>query len=224
MLEVMGEGGLVQGEDGLEVYVWIPPTSWRRSSPRSSTASPRLERPHPARPRRRQGLRTGGTPLRRARQGREADVRHAHRRRTGAGRKVGICGQAPSDYPEFAAFLVEKGIDSISLSPDAVVPTALKILEVERQERDTASLTNQTQRRTRDERPTDQGFSLQQMGRPAQLRRPAGRRDGPRLRRGTARRSRDARDTTVSPGGTDAEGQASMRRTSNGPRSCSTDR
>jgi pyruvate,water dikinase len=50
-----------------------------------------------------------------------------------AGRKVGICGQAPSDYPEFATFLVERGIDSISLSPDAVVSTTLKILEVERQ-------------------------------------------------------------------------------------------
>ena len=37
------------------------------------------------------------------------------------GRKIGICGQAPSDYPEFARFLVERGIDSISLDPDAVV-------------------------------------------------------------------------------------------------------
>lgn len=35
------------------------------------------------------------------------------------GRKVGICGQAPSDYPDFAAFLVEQGIDSISLNPDS---------------------------------------------------------------------------------------------------------
>lgn len=46
-------------------------------------------------------------------------------------RKVGICGQAPSDYPDFAAFLVERGIDSVSLSPDAVVPTTLRILEEE---------------------------------------------------------------------------------------------
>jgi pyruvate,water dikinase len=38
-----------------------------------------------------------------------------------AGRKVGICGQAPSDYPEMVRFLVEKGITSISLNPDAVV-------------------------------------------------------------------------------------------------------
>jgi pyruvate,water dikinase len=48
-----------------------------------------------------------------------------------AGRKVGICGQAPSDYPEFAAFLVAQGIDSISLSPDALVRTRLRIAEAE---------------------------------------------------------------------------------------------
>jgi pyruvate,water dikinase len=47
------------------------------------------------------------------------------------GKKIGICGQAPSDYPEFAAFLVELGIDSISLNPDAVLKTTLKILEME---------------------------------------------------------------------------------------------
>jgi pyruvate,water dikinase len=48
------------------------------------------------------------------------------------GRKIGICGQAPSDYPEFAEFLVEQGIDSISLNPDAVLRTTLRILEAER--------------------------------------------------------------------------------------------
>mgnify|MGYP000150333524 CR=1 FL=1 len=41
------------------------------------------------------------------------------------GVKVGICGQAPSDSPEFAAFLVKEGIDSISLSPDTVVKTMI---------------------------------------------------------------------------------------------------
>ena len=49
-----------------------------------------------------------------------------------AGRKIGICGQAPSDYPEFAEFLVECGIDSISLNPDTVLPTTLRILELEK--------------------------------------------------------------------------------------------
>ena len=48
------------------------------------------------------------------------------------GRKIGICGQAPSDYPEFARFLVEQGIDSISLNPDTVLKTTLAILEQER--------------------------------------------------------------------------------------------
>ncbi|MGV8087112.1 MAG: phosphoenolpyruvate synthase [Candidatus Woesearchaeota archaeon] len=42
-------------------------------------------------------------------------------------RKIGICGQAPSDYPEFAQFLVECGIDSISLNPDTVIKTTLAI-------------------------------------------------------------------------------------------------
>jgi pyruvate,water dikinase len=48
-----------------------------------------------------------------------------------AGRKIGLCGQAPSDYPEFARFLVECGIDSMSLNPDAVLPTTRLVLEVE---------------------------------------------------------------------------------------------
>ena len=53
---------------------------------------------------------------------------HSHEPR----RKVGICGQAPSDFPEFAEFLVECGIDSISLNPDTVVKTRLKIAETEK--------------------------------------------------------------------------------------------
>lgn len=46
-------------------------------------------------------------------------------------RKIGICGQAPSDYPEFAQFLVQEGIDSISLNPDSVIKTMLEIAKVE---------------------------------------------------------------------------------------------
>ena len=48
------------------------------------------------------------------------------------GRKIGICGQAPSDYPDFAQFLVEEGIDSISLNPDTVLKTTLAILDKEK--------------------------------------------------------------------------------------------
>jgi len=47
------------------------------------------------------------------------------------GRKIGICGQAPSDFPEFATFLVECGIDSISLIPDTVIKTRIAIAKKE---------------------------------------------------------------------------------------------
>ena len=47
------------------------------------------------------------------------------------GRKIGICGQAPSDYPEFAEFLVKEGIDSMSLNPDAVIKTTLMVGKIE---------------------------------------------------------------------------------------------
>ena len=46
-------------------------------------------------------------------------------------RKIGICGQAPSDFPDFAAFLVDEGIDSISLNPDTVIKTRMVIAEEE---------------------------------------------------------------------------------------------
>ncbi len=48
------------------------------------------------------------------------------------GAKVGICGQAPSDYPEIATFLVEQGIDSISLNPDSVIKIKQIVAEAER--------------------------------------------------------------------------------------------
>jgi len=49
------------------------------------------------------------------------------------GTKIGLCGQAPSDYPEFARFLVEEGIDSISLSPDTVVKTTMATSALEKE-------------------------------------------------------------------------------------------
>ena len=57
----------------------------------------------------------------------EALIEEAHR----ASCKVGICDETPSDCPDFATLLVEQEIDSISLSPGAVVPTTPEILEVE---------------------------------------------------------------------------------------------
>jgi pyruvate,water dikinase len=56
-------------------------------------------------------------------------IRRAH----ACGRKVGICGEAPSNHPDFAAFLVECGIDSISLNPDGFVAAARRVAEAEAQ-------------------------------------------------------------------------------------------
>jgi len=47
-------------------------------------------------------------------------------------RKIGICGQAPSDFPDFAQFLVREGIDSISLNPDTVIKTTIDIVKLEK--------------------------------------------------------------------------------------------
>jgi len=48
------------------------------------------------------------------------------------GKYIGICGQAPSDYPDFAKFLVKSGIDSMSLNPDSVIKTIMEIAKVEK--------------------------------------------------------------------------------------------
>ncbi len=49
------------------------------------------------------------------------------------GKKIGICGQAPSDFPDFAKFLVERRIDSMSLNPDSVIKTTLLIAKTEKE-------------------------------------------------------------------------------------------
>ena len=54
------------------------------------------------------------------------------RRRARNHRHVGICGQAPSDYPEMAEYLVELGIDSISVTPDTLLQVTRNVLAVER--------------------------------------------------------------------------------------------
>jgi pyruvate,water dikinase len=56
------------------------------------------------------------------------DAAHRHKPR----RKIGICGQAPSDFPEFADYLVRCGIDSMSLNTDVVLSTRLSIAEMEK--------------------------------------------------------------------------------------------
>ncbi|HVJ92594.1 MAG TPA: putative PEP-binding protein, partial [Labilithrix sp.] len=136
VLETMREGGLVRGDFGLEVYVMaeIPSnilladrfaemfdgfsigsndlTQLTLGVDRDSTSVTRLfdERDEAV-------LRSFEHLL---------SVAHAR------GCKVGVCGQAPSDYPELAAFLVERGIDSLSLSADALLRTTRSVVDVER--------------------------------------------------------------------------------------------
>ncbi len=136
VLEVMGESGLVQGQDDLEVYVMAElPSNILQASEFAqifdgfSIGSNDLtqltlgvdrdsERVAPLFDERDESVKRACAML----------INEAHR----YGCKVGICGQAPSDYPEFAAFLVEQGIDSISLNPDSVLRTSRKILEIEK--------------------------------------------------------------------------------------------
>jgi pyruvate,water dikinase len=125
VLSVLGENGLRRGEQGLEVYVMceIP-----ANVELADEFSQRFD-----------GFSIGSNDLTQLVLGVDRDsselahlfdeknpaLKHmiqrlittAHKQ----GCKVGICGQAPSDYPEFARFLVEAGIDSISLNPDSVV-------------------------------------------------------------------------------------------------------
>ncbi|EIA38676.1 phosphoenolpyruvate synthase [Thermus parvatiensis] len=136
VLEVMAEGGLRRGEGGLEVHVMaeIP------SNVLEAEAFAELF----------DGFSIGSNDLTQLALGLDRDSeRVAHlfdeRRETvkalcafliekahARGKTVSICGQAPSDYPEFAAFLVERGIDSLSLNPDALLRTVREVAEVER--------------------------------------------------------------------------------------------
>jgi pyruvate,water dikinase len=127
VLEVLAEEGLRRGEDGLEVYVMCEiPSNVLLAADFAALFD---------------GFSIGSNDLTQLVLGVDRDsplvapvfderspavkemVARVIRAAQKAGRKVGICGQAPSDYPEFAAFLVECGIDSMSLNPDAVLPT-----------------------------------------------------------------------------------------------------
>ncbi len=138
VIQVMNEYGLKQGENGLEVYVMCEIPSNVIVADQFSDIF--------------DGFSIGSNDLTQLTLGLDRDsdlvahifderndavkrlvsqvitVAHNHHPR----RKVGICGQAPSDFPEFAEFLVECGIDSISLNPDTVIKTRLKIAETER--------------------------------------------------------------------------------------------
>jgi pyruvate,water dikinase len=134
--EVMAKAGLVRGENGLEIYVMC-------EIPSNVIAAPAFAEIY-------DGFSIGSNDLTQLVLGVDRDsaivahvfdernpavmdtIRMAIRAAQAAGRKIGICGQAPSDYPEFAEFLVREGIDSISLNPDAVLKTTLRILEIEK--------------------------------------------------------------------------------------------
>jgi len=138
VINVMNEYGLKQGENGLEVYVMC-------EIPSNIIVADQFSEIF-------DGFSIGSNDLTQLTLGLDRDsdlVAHIFDERNDAvkrlisqvittahnhhpRRKVGICGQAPSDFPEFAEFLVECGIDSISLNPDTVIKTRLKIAETER--------------------------------------------------------------------------------------------
>lgn len=137
VIEVMKKYGLKQGEDGLEVYVMC-------EIPSNVILAEEFAKIF-------DGFSIGSNDLTQLTLGLDRDsalVSHIYDERNEAvkrlvrqvietakkfGRKIGICGQAPSDFPEFAEFLVECGIDSISLIPDTVLKTRLLVAEKEKE-------------------------------------------------------------------------------------------
>ena len=135
VLEVMAEAGLVRGQDGLKVYVMCEIPS---NVLRVDEFAQRFD-----------GFSIGSNDLTQLVLGIDRDsaelksmfdardpavkkmismvIEGAHR----AGRVVGICGQAPSDHPDFAAFLIESGIDSISLNPDSIPAASRRVAATE---------------------------------------------------------------------------------------------
>lgn len=137
VIELMKEFGLVQGEDGLEIYVMC-------EIPSNVICADQFAELF-------DGFSIGSNDLTQLTLGLDRDsalVSHIYDERNDAvkrliaqvievakkkNRKIGICGQAPSDFPDFAEFLVECGIDSISLIPDTVIKTRLVIAKKEKE-------------------------------------------------------------------------------------------
>ncbi len=135
VLAQMAREGLVRGENGLEVYVMC-------ELPSNVIAAEAFAE-------RFDGFSIGSNDLTQLTLGLDRDsalvadlfdernaavvelIRMAIHTAKRCGRKIGICGQAPSDHPEFAELLVREGIDSISLNPDAVLNTRLKVAAIE---------------------------------------------------------------------------------------------
>jgi pyruvate,water dikinase len=135
VLSIMKEQGLVQGENGLEVYVMC-------ELPSNVILADEYLKDF-------DGFSIGSNDLTQLTLGVDRDgelVAHIFDERNEAvkrmlkmavkackdvGKYVGICGQAPSDYPEVAAFLVKEGITSISLNPDSMINTWKNLAEIE---------------------------------------------------------------------------------------------
>jgi pyruvate,water dikinase len=137
VLEVMTEYGLIRGESGLQVYIMceVPANvvladEFAARFDGFSIGSNDLTQLV-------LGIDRGSAELAPLFDERNAAVKRmihhvievAHQ----AGCKVGICGEAPSNYPDFAAFLAEAGIDSISLNPDSVLAVKQHVAHTEAQ-------------------------------------------------------------------------------------------
>lgn len=143
VLEVMAENGLVRGESGLQVYMMCEIPS---NVILAEVFATRFD-----------GFSIGSNDLTQLVLGVDRDseelaalfderdeavkrmISEAIHKAHAAGIKIGICGQAPSNYPDFAAFLVREGIDSISLNPDSFLKTVRLIAEAEGQTEATSS-------------------------------------------------------------------------------------
>ncbi len=137
VIELMKRFGLVQGENGLEIYVMC-------EIPSNVVCADEFAKIF-------DGFSIGSNDLTQLTLGLDRDsslVAHLYNERNTAvkrlikqvidvakkkGRKIGICGQAPSDFPDFAEFLVECGIDSMSLIPDTVIKTRLLVAKKEKE-------------------------------------------------------------------------------------------
>ena len=136
VIEVMRDNGIIQGENGLEIYMMV-------EIPSNVILIEEFGKIF-------DGFSIGSNDLTQLTLGLDRDsaqVAHIFDERNEAvqtlvrdvitkarkmGKKIGICGQAPSDYPEFARFIVECGIDSMSLNADTVIKTTLDIIETEK--------------------------------------------------------------------------------------------
>ncbi len=138
VLEIMEENGLKRGEGGLEVYLMAELPS---NVLLAEQFAPMID-----------GFSIGSNDLTQLTLGLDRDsslVAHLYDERNEAVKamirnlivtakkhntKVGICGQGPSDFPDFSAFLVKEGIDTISVTPDSVLKTLKVINEVEKKD------------------------------------------------------------------------------------------